>query len=85
MLVDAKLVDAFPKYLKTMLIKPTRKTIWLNHFKKTTFLKNSKYLRAPFIIKFYQINMVLTKQKGLFSPFYIYIKIIKLSCRRCVN
>ena len=39
MFVDAKLVDAFPKYLKTMLIKPARKTIWLNHFKKTTFLK----------------------------------------------
>ncbi len=28
MFVDAKLVDAFPIYLKTMLIKPTRKTIW---------------------------------------------------------
>ena len=52
MLVDAKLVDALPKYLKTMLIKPTRKTIWLNHFKKTTFLKNSKYLRIKPINKF---------------------------------
>ena len=52
MFVDAKLVDALPKYLKTMLIKPARKTIWLNHFKKTTFLKNSKYLRIKPINKF---------------------------------